>query len=108
MEDFKCFRCGSCCKGFFAFVPKTEDADLSPEFLEAYYEREGFVATKAYIDANSQPMGEVCPWLLENEDGTCSCKVYEHRSSNCRNYPGTAYCNLGEYILNKKRQEGKA
>ena len=53
MEDFKCFRCGNCCKGFLAFVPKTEDADLSPEFLEAYYEREGFEATKAYMDANS-------------------------------------------------------
>lgn len=97
----KCYRCGTCCKGFIALVPKTKESDLSPEFLEEYGKTHTDEELFQYIEENSQDMGEVCPWLIEDTDDFCSCAVYEHRSSQCREYPGCD-CKIGRMKNHKK------
>lgn len=92
-----CYRCGTCCRGFFAVVPKTEDVDLSPEFLERLSQEKSMKEIAEYISENSQPMGATCVWLGYNEDGAAFCKVYEHRSADCRNYPG-GDCKIGKHL----------
>lgn len=95
----KCLRCGSCCIGALAFIPKTEHSDLSPEKLKTLSEPEfkTYLATEAdFGTGNSAP----CKWLSFNEFREASCKVHTLRSENCRDYPGESpwggeYCRVG-------------
>lgn len=97
MGSTKCYRCGTCCKNYIALVPKTKESDLSPDFLDKYSETHTFAEVDQYISENSQPMGEICPWLVEDDIGVYSCAVYEHRSSQCRDYP-SCDCKIGKAI----------
>lgn len=101
MPENKCYRCGMCCRGYIAIVPKNKDSNLSPEYIESFIENHGFDYALSYIDENSELMGDPCKWLIINEDGLCSCSVYENRSSDCRNYPG-GDCKVGKTILNRR------
>ena len=97
--DVKCFRCGTCCKGFIALVPKTLESNLSESFLEQYGEENGFDAMFEYVESNSEPQGDRCKWLEDNSDGTTTCTAYERRGSDCSNYPEQLifdYCRVGK------------
>lgn len=74
----KCLRCGYCCKNHFCIVPKYENSDLSPEFLEA--------VTADYIDENTVEQGPICKWLTVDELGLHTCSAYARRSSMCRDH----------------------
>ena len=92
----ECYRCGTCCRGYFAIVPKYFDADISPsnvEFIEIMY---GYTYLKDYLEEYSEFCVSRCKWLVDNEDGTTSCAVYERRSSSCRNYPDNDVCRIGK------------
>ena len=93
--DTICYRCGMCCHGYLAAVPKTTESNLSPGFLSAYEAEHGDKIV-AYVYNNAVMMSDPCQWLIKNEDGTTTCSAYCRRSSDCRNYPGTAECKVGK------------
>lgn len=102
----KCYQCGFCCKGFLGIVPKTRDSNLSPDFLHELESTNGLEYVLSYIDNNSELMADPCKWLVEGLDGKCFCDVYEHRSSNCRDYPN-GFCNIGKaYLAGKALKTG--
>lgn len=97
----KCYRCGSCCKSMINIIPATEESDLSPDFLEEFANTHTQEELQAYLLRHSEPMGEVCKWLIEPGNGKpCSCRVYEHRPSTCRDYPDTD-CNIGKMKMSR-------
>ena len=99
---FVCHRCGTCCKDFLATVPKHVDSDLSPDHLNSME----LDAAMAYLDEHAEMQGVRCRWLIDNEDGTCSCGAYERRSEDCRNYPDLTVqtrCKVGEHVMSKRR-----
>lgn len=97
----KCFRCGRCCNGYLAQIPKTKEVNLSPKFLE---EMELLEALR-YVEIHSELMDSPCKWLQKNADGKFKCLVYANRSSNCRNYPeGEGDCRVGKYLEELKER----
>jgi Fe-S-cluster containining protein len=100
-----CSRCGYCCKGHIALVPKTITADLSPEYIEKLAEEQGGPAAIQYVEENTQPQGDRCPWLVIGEDGLAHCYVYSHRSSCCRNYPDSDVCRIGDAFKEKRLKD---
>lgn len=96
----KCYRCGSCCGNFSAMVPATKDSDLSPDYLDKLRGEHGEEYVMDYFDEHAIFQGVRCKWLVDAEDGTTICSIYEKRGSDCRNYPdpttGSTYCKVGK------------
>ena len=95
-----CYRCGSCCKGLLALIPRTSKSNLSPDLLEELGMKYGSDYVDSYINDNSEFMEDRCKWLQENPDGTAKCLVHDYRSSHCRDYPGSS-CNVGRSKMSK-------
>jgi Fe-S-cluster containining protein len=98
-----CFRCGQCCKGTpLAIIPKTEAIDFSEANLEKIAEEQGYDALAKYIDDNYLKFEGDCPWLSFSLSGEACCNVHEHRSQDCRNYPGyDGPCKIGAHFMQK-------
>jgi len=96
-----CFRCGRCCKGFIAIVPKKDDSDLSPDFLESM----DFDEKERYVEENHEFQGEKCKWL-DDTDIQCTCKAYDRRSSDCRNHCADHVCKIGMIYFWKLLDDG--
>ena len=86
-------------------VPATKDSNLSPDFLESLHDTHGFEYVDAYLDDHAIFQGERCQWLVDNDDGTTTCSVYDIRSSDCRDYPdpttGSTYCKVGKMYADR-------
>ncbi|MNV70714.1 Flagellin N-methylase [compost metagenome] len=107
MKVKECLRCGSCCSGMFAIVPKTENSDLSPSCME----KVPYESLDDYIETNGEPMGTPCKWLKRDTKTTeAFCTVHEKRSTHCRMHPehivGSNYCHTGLYYWRERHLEG--
>ena len=105
MPQFTCYRCGSCCNGFQAIVPKGESSNLSPEHLNELERLHGAAYAMDYIKNNSVIQEERCQWLQGDKSQGTVCLAYERRSSDCRNYPD--YTLQPECQVGKNLMEGK-
>ena len=104
MTQFICYRCGTCCKGFNAIVPKEESSNLSPDYLNELERLHGNDYAMAYIRNNSVIQDKRCQWLHEEEDNTTTCLAYERRSPDCRNYPDytlQSFCPVGKKLMER-------
>lgn len=105
----ECMRCGFCCHGFLAFVPKTEDVDLTDEYLNSLG-----LDVYDYIKQNTEVMGEKCKWLQQDnyigngskKNDVAVCGVYDRRSNQCRNYCSNEWCNYGLMVWKKHMDNG--
>ena len=104
----ECMRCGYCCRGFFAAIPKNETSNLSEDYLDQL----DYSEQMDYIDNNSELMGSKCKWLYQdnyinndNKNDIAKCNAYERRSSHCRNYNFDKWCNMG--LMTWKRHKDK-
>lgn len=109
MEGKICLRSGQCCSGHFAFVPKTEDSDLSPDLVDNL----PFDTVNDYLQKHAEPMDTPCKWLVRDEETTeATCKVHSIKSSQCRDYPeylvGGKYCNAGLAYWRHRQSKGLA
>ena len=99
MPGFVCYRCGTCCSGFSAIVPKDETSNLNPAYLEeleALHDRE---YAYHYMVTNSVVQDYRCQWLQDNDDHTTTCTAYERRHLECRIFPGylvDSHCPIGK------------
>ena len=110
MEKLKptCMRCGYCCRGFFAAIPKNELSNLSDDYLNQL----DYSEQMEYIDINSELMGSKCKWLCQdnyinndNKNDVAKCNAYARRSIHCRNYNYDKWCNMG--LMTWKRHKDK-
>ena len=90
----ECNRCGDCCRDFF--IGLLINPDENPKFTEDemrwfnYHEK-----TEAVMDTDSDgnPIKKIkiklkCKNLIENPDGTTSCKIYPNRPDwFCKQFP---------------------
>jgi Fe-S-cluster containining protein len=107
LETKKCLRSGQCCSSHFALVPKHEDSNLSPQFVEALPEDK----VEDYLDSNSEMMGSPCQWLTRDEVTTeATCKAHTRKSDHCISYPeylgGVEWCNVGVAYWVGRKQNG--
>lgn len=103
----KCLRCGMCCSGMFAIVPRYESSNLSPQFLETL----GDEALSQYIDDNGEPMGKPCKWLARDAHTTeATCRVHSCKSSHCLDHPehivGNEWCPIGRLYWKVRLEKG--
>ena len=114
-----CLRCGYCCRGTFALVPKNYDSDLSAKHLYYLEEKYGWKYVSNYIATNSESLFEPylmvkteslptismpCKWLIQdhfelsetyaNISPAC-CSVYERRSATCSTHREGVCCSIG-------------
>ena len=96
-----CNRCGRCCLTFGGSLAGTEQdvrrwktgGQRGAEILEwvTVFRLDGVIVT---IDLWFDPVLDDawddarCPWLVEGNDRTYSCSIYELRPDVCREYPG--------------------
>ena len=82
MSDWKCIRCGKCCKTFTKPVKNKE------EILAAHEKETGFKILDAEVKI-------IISGVCENfDEKTHSCKIYESRPELCRNYFCKRHSNL--------------
>lgn len=125
-----CFRCGYCCRGSFAIIPKTKNSDLSRTHFEYLEEKYGIDFAKNYIAKNSESLYQIhlanktgelpkyklpCKWLVQEyfevsgeyaKLSPSSCKVYGKRSGTCTNYKKGKWCNIGIYLWKLHQDSG--
>jgi len=74
-SEFKCLRCGNCCRFYFTELTKEDIKRLENAGYENFWEvREGKLCMKTKLGH--------C-WFLEND----RCKVYPLRPTVCREFP---------------------
>ena len=100
MKTGVCYRCGFCCAKIL--VPKDENSNLDPEYLEALADKHGAEFAKKYAEENSTSAGDRCPWLMDNPDGfTTTCGAYERRSYTCRMHNSDGECVVGLLVMSQ-------
>ena len=87
LNKIECYRCGKCSRSFLATIPKYEESNLSPVFLDNLREKYGEEFVLEYIEENSEFQEKRCKWLIDESNGTTSCSAYERRSSECIDFP---------------------
>lgn len=107
MEVKRCLRSGQCCSGMFAIVPKHEESNLSPAFLDTLPPEE----VADYIESNGELMGEPCKWLVRDEETTeATCKAHDRKSEHCLSYPehivGSEWCPVGVTYWKDRKAQG--
>lgn len=132
MEKTKpvCLRCGYCCRGSFAIIPKTENSDLSKTHFEYLEKKHGKEYVRKYIAKNSESLYQIhlatkiqnlpkyklaCKWLIQDyfeisdhyaKLSPSSCKVYDKRSGICTNYKKGIWCNIGISLWKLHQESG--
>jgi hypothetical protein len=86
------------CTNMLAVVPKTAESNLKPDYLQTLSVDEKIT----YMEEHSEQIGTPCKWLVRDEVTTeATCKVYDHRGRDCRNYSedhtgrGDEWCPVG-------------
>lgn len=110
MKTKRCMRSGKCCSSMLAVVPKFIESNLDPDFLDSLPEGED----ETYLAEHAELMGTPCKWLVRDEITTeATCKVYERRGDDCRNYPadysgrGDRWCPVGLAYWKDRKNNGQ-
>lgn len=99
-EEPECIRCGDCCRKVAINIPISEQdknllekGETPPQLANDTF----FFSLHENVDAgimelNGEPVlhiqiYEKCSMLQEHRDGTASCKIYNMRPMQCRNFP---------------------
>jgi len=81
-KTFKCERCAECCIKYIVKISKNDIEKIKKlgysEFVEKDEHISGFVLKKN---------DEQCVFLLRDNKGVYSCKIYENRPDVCKMYP---------------------
>jgi Fe-S-cluster containining protein len=102
-----CLRSGQCCSSHFALVPKHEQSNLNPAYLDAMDD------PYDYIEENSEMMGTPCRWLIVDDlTAEATCKAHDRKSSMCIDHPedigvGSRYCHVGLAFWRNRKSSGK-
>jgi hypothetical protein len=87
-SNFKCLRCGDCCK-WHGYV-RLSEAEADRIAIRLGMDIVDFIGTMTVITEDRRSLS-----LDENPDGTCiffldnppRCKIYDVRPAQCRNFP---------------------
>jgi len=85
---FKCLRCGRCCKDIPLYRPEF-DMFVHILKLEGKWDSDKAVFHPA---RNIWKIRGECPFLVENEDGSYSCRIYSFRPMICKLFPLSNEC----------------
>lgn len=94
LKQFKCTRCGKCCRTLdFSNQCTREDVVLWEkagrqdilEWVEIGENDEFRIWVRPGIDL----LAEVCPWLVEEAGGFWACSIHDYKPEICRDYPGS-------------------
>ena len=89
-----CIRCGYCCKNYFVVIVKDPSKGIKEDNLTVH---------------NGQ--GNACPHLEGDEPREYACAIHDeswYKETPCFSHGqierGNTNCRMGEYILNKEKQ----
>ena len=80
-NDFKCKRCGECCKILTIYVNKRDSARINKLGYEDYNDFDNFIKKPILKKPNNKCI------FLTKVGKKYSCKIYESRPKACKDYP---------------------
>ena len=81
-----CQSCGACCRNELVYLDEEEVKTIE----SLGYNRENFLKKHSngndnYLSTKGDKMNSC--YFLDEEDGDCSCRIYENRPSACKLFP---------------------